>query len=258
MTTQTIAATPRPDIRKLRLADLGAVLAAGWRDFVRAPLFGLFFSFFYVVCGLVLVLAGAGTIEWTLVLSLGFPLVAPFAAVGLYEVSRRLERGEPLGWGSVLGVVWRERGRQTPWIGAILVLVFLFWSFFAHMSFALFLGHMPLTNITTSFDALYSFNGIAMIAFQVIVGLGVTYLVFTMTVVSLPFLLDREVDFVTAMLVSMRAVRANQGPLLAWAAIIAVTVLTAMIPLFLGLFLALPVLGHATWHLYRRTLSFPG
>ncbi|MCF3931983.1 DUF2189 domain-containing protein [Acuticoccus sp. M5D2P5] len=256
MTRETEAA-PIPTIARIGPGDLARALAAGGRDFVRAPLFGLFFSAFYVIAGIGLVLAGAGTIEWTLVLSLGFPLVAPFAAVGLYEVSRRLETGEPRGWRDILGVVWRERGRQTPWIGAILVLVFLFWSFFAHMSFALFLGHMPMTNISTSWETLMTTNGLSMIAFQILVGLGVTYLVFSLTVVSLPLLLDREVDFVTAMLTSMRTVARNQATLLLWAALIAVLLFIAMSPLFLGLLLALPVLGHATWHLYRRLILFP-
>ncbi|MEM8664184.1 MAG: DUF2189 domain-containing protein [Pseudomonadota bacterium] len=250
-----MAKTSQPAIKSLKFGDLSASLSAGWRDFLRAPLFGLFFSSFYVLCGLALTLLGAGTLEWTVLLSLGFPLVAPFAAVGLYEVSRRLERGESLRWREILGAVWQERARQAPWIGAILVIVFLFWSFFAHMSFALFLGHMPLTNITTSWETFNTFNGIAMILFQFATGALVAWLVFSITVVSLPLLLEREVDFVSAMLISMRAVGSNRGVMLMWAAVIAVLIFVAMAPLFLGLLVALPVLGHATWHLYRRTIE---
>ncbi|MEM8550967.1 MAG: DUF2189 domain-containing protein [Pseudomonadota bacterium] len=257
MSEDTTPAFARPQIARLTLSDVSDSLYAGWRDFSRAPLFGLFFSGFYVVSGLVLTLVGAGGFVWTLMLSLGFPLVAPFAAVGLYEVSRRLGEGEPLHWKSVLGVVWAERGRQLPWIGAILVIIFLFWSFFAHMSFAMFLGRMTLINMTTSFEMLYTPTGLAMVAFQILVGGLTALLTFSLTVVSMPLLLEKDADFVTAMLISMDAFKTNTGVLLAWAAFIVAALALGMAPLFLGLFLILPVLGHATWHLYKRTLITP-
>ena len=243
------------DIRHLTLADLRHALARGWQDFRRAPLQGLFFSSFYVLCGLILTINDAGTFTWTLVLSLGFPLVAPFAAVGLYEVSRRLEQGAELSWKEVLGVVWAERGRQLPWMGAILGIIFLFWSFFAHMSFALFLGTLTLTNIHSSWEVFLTPTGLTMIGFQIVVGGVVALLTFALTVISLPLLLDREVDFVTAMLTSLRCVARNPLVLGLWAAIIALGSLVSMVPLFLGLLVALPVFGHATWHLYRRALG---
>jgi uncharacterized membrane protein len=246
-----------PDIGKLTIFEVWRALQSGWHDFRRAPLFGIFFAAFYVIFGIALYMIGAGVFTWTLVLSLGFPLVAPFAAVGLYEVSRRLENHEPLDWADVLGVVWAERGRQIPWIGAILVMVFLFWSFFAHMLMAMFLGSMEIVNIHTSWEVFQTPTGMMMIAAELIIGALVAFFVFSITVVSLPLLLDKEIDFVTAMLVSMRAVAANKGVMLIWAAIIAALVLIAMVPMFLGLLLVLPVLGHATWHLYRRALYTP-
>lgn len=255
-TTQP-AASPRPEIGVVTFWELIRALREGWRDFTRAPMYGLFFSAFYVLCGAGLTVWGAGTFTWTLVLALGFPIIAPFAAVGLYEVSRRLEADEPLGWSSVLSVVWAERGRQLPWIGALLVIILLFWSFFAHMSLALFLGNMQLINITTSWEIFQSPTGIALIAFEIVVGGLVALLTFTITVVSMPLLLDREIDFMTAMGFSIRTVVRNRVVMLLWAAIIAVIVLVAMVPMFLGLFLALPVLGHATWHIYRRALFTP-
>jgi uncharacterized membrane protein len=249
--------SPLPEIGRVTVAELLAALRAGARDFRAAPAFGLFFAAFYVAVGLGLIVLGASTFVWTLVLALGFPLVAPFAAVGLYEVSRRLEAGEPLVWSEVLGVVLREKDRQIPWIGAILVIVFLFWSFFAHMLFALFMGLSTLTNISSSWEALLTPTGLAMIAAQVAVGGAVAFLVFAITVMSLPLLLDREVDFVSAMLLSMRTVGANLPVMLLWAAIIAGLLFAGMVPYFLGLFVALPILGHATWHLYRRALYDP-
>lgn len=257
MTDIPIEPSPLPMIGSITVPELVAALRAGARDFGAAPAFGVFFAAFYVAVGLGLTIIGAGTFVWTLVLALGFPLVAPFAAVGLYEVSRRLEAGEPLDWGGILGVVLREKDRQIPWIGVILVLVFLFWSFFAHMLFALFMGLSTLTNISSSYDALLTPTGLTMMAAQVVVGGAVAFLVFSLTVVSLPLLLEREVDFVTAMLLSMRTVGKNLGVMLLWAAIIAALLFAGMLPWFLGLFVVLPILGHATWHLYRRALYDP-
>lgn len=257
MTDTLPEASPVPEIGKLTLREIGASLHAGLFDFRRAPQFGVFFSAFYVAVGALLLEIDAGTFVWTLALSLGFPLVAPFAAVGLYEVSRRIEAEEPLVWSEVLGVVAAERHRQLPWMGAILLIIFLFWSFFAHMLFAMFMGFSTLTNISTSYDAFLTPNGLTMIALEVAVGAAVAFLTFSLTVVSLPLLVDKELDFVTAMLVSFRTVGANLGVMLAWAATIAALLFLGMLPLFLGLFVVLPVLGHATWHLYRRALYHP-
>lgn len=242
-------------VNKLHLSDLRAVLAAGWRDFLAAPQFGLFFSAVYVVGGFLMLWVGAGHVTWTMATSLGFPLVAPFAAAGLYEVSRRLEQGKPLDWKGVLGIVWHERTRQLPWLGAIIVIYFLFWTFLAHMIFALFMGLSTMTNVSQSFEAFLTPNGLTMIAVELGVGAVLAFLLFSLTVVSLPLVLDREVDFVTAMLVSLKAVRENLPVMWLWAALIAVLSLIALLPWFLGLVIVLPVLGHATWHVYRRALA---
>ncbi len=257
MTDIPVAPSPLPEIGHVTLREVFASLRCGLNDFRRAPAFGLFFSAFYVLVGFALLLIGANTFVWTLALSLGFPLVAPFAAVGLYEVSRRLEADEPLVWSEILGVVLREKDRQIPWIGAILVIVFLFWSFFAHMLFALFMGLSTLTNISSSYEAFLTPTGLTMIAAEVAVGAAVAFFVFSVTVVSLPLLLEKEIDFVSAMLLSMRTVGRNLFVMLVWAAVIAVLLFIGMIPVFLGLFVVLPVLGHATWHLYRRALYDP-
>ncbi|MEM0946656.1 MAG: DUF2189 domain-containing protein [Pseudomonadota bacterium] len=246
-----------PEIGTLTLREIWASLRAGADDFRRAPGYGLMFSAVYVVTGIGLLLVGAGTFVWTLVLSLGFPLIAPFAAVGLYEVSRRLEAGEPLVRSEILSVVARERSRQLPWMGAILLMIFLFWSFFAHMLFAMFMGLSALTNISSSYEALLTPNGISMIVIQIAIGAAVAFLTFSLTVVSLPLLLEKELDFVTAMLTSFGCVRQNLFVMLVWAAVIAALLFIGMVPGFLGLFVVLPVLGHSTWHVYRRALYEP-
>ncbi len=245
----------RPEIKILHFADIGAVLRAGLADFRRAPQFGLFFSAVYVLGGFFMLWLGAGHVTWTLATSLGFPLLAPFAAAGLYEVSRRMEKDQPLEWGGVLGIVWAERTRQLPWLGAIIVIYFLFWTFLAHMLFALFMGLSTMTNVSESWDVFFTVNGLTMIGVELVVGAVLAFLLFSLTVVSLPLVLDREVDFVTAMLVSMQTVRANLLVMLVWAVLIAVLTLLALLPWFLGLMIVLPVLGHATWHLYRKALA---
>lgn len=254
--TQPLAPSPVPEIGQMTLAELAVALKAGVSDFRRAPTYGLMFAAVYVLAGLALVMFGGGTLAWTLTLSLGFPLVAPFAAVGLYEVSRRLEAGVALDRGAILRVVAAERHRQLPWMGVVLLLIFLFWSFFAHMLFAAFVGPSAMFE-PIDLGWLVTPAGATQSAIQLAVGGAVAFLTFSLTVVSFPLLLEKELDFITAMLTSMRVVRANIGVMLVWAFTIAVILVAAMVPLFLGLFIALPILGHATWHIYRRTLYDP-
>ncbi|WP_226780923.1 DUF2189 domain-containing protein [Oceaniglobus trochenteri] len=246
-----------PEIATLAFADLGKALHLGWRDFRAAPQFGLFFGGFYAIAGILMLVMGAGHVAWTLATSLGFPLFAPFAAIGLYDVSRRLEQGAPLDWRGVLGVVWRERGGQIPWIGGLIVVYFLFWTFLAHMIFALFLGLNPMARMGDLIGLLTSTNGMMMLAVEFTVGGVLAFLLFALTCMSLPMLLERELDFVTAMMLSASCVAANLPVLLAWGVMVAGLCLLGMLPLFLGLFIVLPILGHATWHLYRRALIWP-
>lgn len=251
------AASPKPEIARLSLADLRIALGKGWADWRAAPGIGLAFSLVYVLGGLFLVFVSGGFVFQTLILALGFPLVAPFAAVGLYETSRRLEEGRPLDLYQIFGVVAAEKDRQIPWLGAIIVIYFLFYSFLAHMIFALFMGLSAMTNISSSIEAFLTPEGLTMIAVQLVVGALLGFLLFALTVFALPYLLHKEVDFITAMITSFQAVQKNLGVMLVWAAFIGVSVVLAMLPAFLGLLIVLPVLGHASWHLYRRTLIFP-
>jgi len=251
------AASPLPEIGRVTLGELWICLKEGFVDFLLAPQYGLAFSAVYVVGGFLLVWLGAGTVSWTLTISLGFPLVAPFAAVGLCEVSRRIEAGLPLEWKPVLAVVWQERTRQIPWMGAIIVIYLLFWTFLAHMIFAVFMGLSTAVNVSSSFEMFLTPEGMRMVAAEVIVGAALAYLLFAMTLVSLPLLLEKEIDFVTAMLLSIRTVSENFVVLTIWALIIAVLSILALAPWFLGLMIVLPILGHATWHLYRRALYDP-
>ncbi|MBF9036265.1 DUF2189 domain-containing protein [Rhodobacterales bacterium HKCCE2091] len=251
-----IAPSAVPAVAEMHLSDLRAALASGWRDFRRAPAMGLFFGVFYALGGLLIywLMFRAGEIWWALPVTVGFPLLGPFAAAGLYEISHRLEQGQ--GWTirEILGVIWRQRNRQLPSMAWVIIVYFLFWSFFAHMLFALFLGRMTLVNVSTSYAFLLEPQGLLMLAVGSAFGAIFATILFAITVVSLPLLLDKELDYVTAMITSFSVVLRNPGVMLSWGVIIAVLTFAAMIPAFLGLIVVFPMLGHATWHIYRRAL----
>ena len=246
-----------PEINEVDASDLRAALALGWQDFRRAPLLGAVFSAVYVLGGWLIfwAMTTKGQLWWTLPASAGFPILGPFIACGFYEISRRLETGEPLVASEIFGVIFRQKDRQIPAMAAVIVVYFLFWNFLSHMIFALFLGNAVMTNVSSSLDVFLSPQGLAMLAFGTLVGAGFATLLFCLTVVSLPMLLDREVDFVTAMLTSFAPVRENPGVMLGWGALIAVCLFLGMLPGFLGLFVVLPLFGHASWHLYRRAIT---
>ncbi len=248
---------PTPEVRSIGFADLADVLRAGWSDFRTAPAYGLFFASVFVAGGWMMfyALTRAGMTWLTLPASAGFPILGPFIACGLYEVSRRIEAGLPLSWGAILGVIWAEKNRQIPSMAVVVVVFFLFWNFLGHMIFALFLGLSAMTNISSSLDVFLTANGLMMLAVGTAVGAVFATVLFSITVISLPMLLDREVDFVTAMITSFATVRENPVVMLTWGLTIAVLTFLAMLPGFLGLFVVLPVLGHASWHLYRRAID---
>jgi uncharacterized membrane protein len=246
-----------PEVNEVDLSDLKASLALGWRDFTRAPVLGLVFSAVYVLGGWLIAWAmtSKGQVWWTLPASAGFPILGPFIACGFYEISRRLETGEPLNAGEIFGVILRQKDRQIPAMAAVIVVYFLFWNFLSHMIFALFLGNATMTNVSSSLDVFLSREGLMMLAFGTLVGAAFATLLFCLAVVSLPMLLDRDVDFVTAMLTSFALVRENPRVMLGWGALIAAGLFVGMLPGFLGLLVVLPLFGHASWHLYRRAIS---
>ena len=243
-----------PEPQRVRSGAIGRSLRAGFKDFMTAPAFGLFFSAVYVAGGLLiwLVYTASGQVWWLLPVVLGFPLLGPFAALGLYEVSRRLERGERLDWGGVLGVIFAHKDRQLPSMAVVILMVFLFWIFLAHATFALFMGLGPRHAEMGTLASLMQGNGPIMLLVGGAIGAAFAAVLFAMTVVGLPVLLERDIDFITAIIGSFAAAMMNIGPMILWGLTIVILLALGMAPLFLGLFLVLPVLGHASWHMYRE------
>jgi uncharacterized membrane protein len=250
----------RPVVRSITTDDIYAALSAGWADFRAAPEFGLFFGGVYALAGILMLLQLWVWEQpmWILPLALAFPLVAPFAAIGLYEVSRRRAAGAPLVWPEVLDVVWRERHRQMPTMAFIVLAGFMIWLWCAHIMVALFLGRMQLAVYSDLGALLSTGSGLALLFFGTLVGGAIAFVLYAITAVSLPMLLDRDIDYVTAMVASWTAVTSNPVPMLTWAWIIAAGLVVAMVPFFLGLVVVLPVLGHATWHVYRKVIAPEG
>ena len=184
----------------------------------------------------------------------GLRPVRPLRAAGTYEISRRLETGEPLSWSAVLGSVWGRAGKEFGWLALVSLFTFIIWLDCAVFLFLLFYGlHVPtLTSLFTNvFTTAY---GLAFLAVGNGIGAIIALIVFSFTAVSPPLLVDRDIDFVTAMTTSVRAVLANPVVMLAWAVVIAADMAVSIVTLFVALLVVFPVLGHTTWHLYRRLI----
>lgn len=251
--------TPRRDpvVRRIRPADVAESVAAGLRDFQAAPQFGLFFGGLYAIGGMVIVRAAAswGLLYLAYPLAAGFALIGPFVAVGLYEVSRLREQGRPITWAGVLTAVFAQGRRELGWMSLVCVFIFMMWMYQVRLLLALFFGFESFTANTFLTTLLTTPEGWLFLAIGHADGAVLSAVLFSLTVVSFPLLLERDVDFITAMITSVRAVTLSPVAMLGWAAVVVLLLIAACLPFFLGLFVVLPVLGHATWHLYRRLVE---
>ena len=257
----TVAISPRPPAVKINtigFADVKAALAAGWRDFTRAPVIGLFFGGIYAAGGILIWLLLSVYHEpwWIIPIAVGFPLIGPFVAVGLYETSRRLASGLPLNFGEILTVILAQRKRQVAWMAFTVLFIFWMWLYEVRMLLAIFLGFKSFSSIEAFFNVVTTTpEGIGFLLVGTGVGAFISLVLFCTTVVAIPLLLDRDIDLITAIISSFKAVFQNPAPMISWGIIIVALTFLALLPAFLGLLVVLPVLGHATWHLYTRVVA---
>jgi uncharacterized membrane protein len=248
-----------PVVRSIAIEDVVEALIRGLRDFQAAPRYGLLFGSLYAAGGLI-ILACLGALSMTYLvypLGAGFAIIGPFVALGFYEVSRRQEQAEPI----TLVSIWRtvRSRREIAWMAFVTVFVLVVWMYQVRLLLALFLGNAG------SFASMGEFirivlttnEGLLFLAVGNVIGAALSLILFSLTVVSFPLLLERDVDFVTAMITSLRAVAASPLPMVGWGVLVAVLLILSALPMFLGLVVTLPVLGHATWHLYRRIVVSP-
>jgi uncharacterized membrane protein len=246
-----------PVVRRITAADVIDALSKGLRDFQAKPLYGLALGAFFALGGVLIVLSATafGMSYLSYPLAAGFALIGPFAAIFLYEISRRREAGQSLALRDILTTL-RSRS-EIGWMAFVSVFIFILWMYQVRLLMALLLGvNVSFSSFSQFINKVLTTNeGLLFLAIGNVDGAVLSLILFSLTVVSFPLLLERDVDFITAMITSVRAVVMNPVPMIGWAAIIVALMIVSCMPLFLGLLVTLPVLGHTTWHLYRRLVA---
>ena len=243
-----------PALRPLRAGDPWRWLAAGWRDFRRCPGIGLFYGGCFMAMGWALMKAFEHAPAYVLALSAGFLLMGPFLCLGLYQASRHLERGEIPDLGDSL-LAWDRRAGTLAIFGFVLLVLEMLWGRASLVVFAVSFDGMP--DFKGSLAALLDPQNLEFIVAYLAVGGVFAGLIYAVSVVSIPMILDRPTDAISAGLTSMRLVLSQPGVMLLWGALITALVTVAMLPWFLGLLVVGPVLGHASWHAYRAAVAEP-
>jgi uncharacterized membrane protein len=245
------AATPI----ELRTLSLNAPLRWLWlglQDFLSFPAIGLFYGVCFMAMGWALMSVFQHAPAYTLALSAGFLLMGPFLCLGLYQTSRSLECGETPDFGRSL-LAWESRTGALAIFGFVLLVLEMLWGRASLIVFAVSFDGMP--DFKGSLLALLDPENLNFIIAYVVVGAVFASLIFATTVVSIPMILDRQTDAITAGLTSFRLVLTQPGVMLVWGLLLTTLVVLALLPAFVGLLLIGPVLGHASWHAYRDAVG---
>ena len=245
-------------IRRIGTADLGAALREGWQDFRAIPTQLIFLCVLYPIVGLIAARAFSGgdmlPLLWPL--TAGLSLVGPVAAVGLYEISRRREAGERVSWLTAFSVLRHPNLANIVMLGILLMALFVAWVGVARWIWDTTIGELPVASLGDMVNAAFTTpEGHRLLLLGNGVGFLFAVVVLVLTVVSAPMLIDRRVGIGPAINTSIQACLANPGPMALWGLIVAALLVIGSIPAFIGLAIVMPVLGHATWHLYRRVVA---
>ena len=246
----------RLEIREISIADPIECIEKGVKDFTRSSKYGMFFGGFYAVGGLLILWLAFFTGHFYLAypMVLGFALLAPFGAAGTYEISRRLEAGQPLSWPNVLGAVWSRDATDLAWLALVSLFTFMIWMDIAVFLYLIFYGS-GMTTLADIFTNVFTTTyGLTFLLVGNFVGAIIALSVFSFTAVSPPLVVDRDIDFVTALTTSVRAVMANPRTMLAWAIVIGADLAASFVTFHVALVVLFPILGHTTWHLYRKLI----
>lgn len=260
MSIENSAAAPRGariEIRAISINNILEALASGMRDLRKGFGFSVVFGAFLALGGwcLVLMLVRFHLPYLVYPLAMAFALIAPFIATGLYEISRRIEAGEMLSWRAIAASIRMASGRDLGWMALVTAFTFVIWMDIAALLTFGFLG-LSATSVTAFIGQIFATpSGWAFLLVGNTVGAAIALTVFSLSVISFPMLFDRDVDFVTAMITSVRTVLANPRAMLVWFAIIGFLTAISFLSFFVGLIVFFPLLGHASWHIYRRALT---
>jgi uncharacterized membrane protein len=250
--------TDLPRIRTITTDDLRDALLRGWEDFRAQPSHLAFIALIYPVAGVLLAQLTVSYNIFPLLFPLlgGFALLGPFAAIGLYEISRRRERGIDSSWGHAFAVLKSRSIGAIALLGAMLTGLFIAWLLSAWFIYRGLLGLGPDISAAEFLRAVFTtFDGWAMIVVGNSIGLLFAILAFSLSVISFPLIIDRHVDAPTAIRASIAAVEANPRVMLIWGLMVTGLLVLGCLPVLVGLIVVMPVLGHATWHLYRKVVE---
>ncbi|MBP1846107.1 putative membrane protein [Rhizobium petrolearium] len=248
----------RPVVRKIGVADIMDALSLGWNDFREKPSHYVFLCLIYPLAGVFLMVwsSGANLLPLLFPLMSGFALLGPLAAIGLYEISRRRERGEDSSWRHAFSVLKSPALPSIIAVGFLLFVLFISWLLVAQAIYTAYFGDVAPTSISSFLnEVLTTPQGMALILWGNLAGFLFAVVVLATTVVAFPLLLDRDVGAAAAIDTSVRATLANPVPVALWGLIVAALLVIGTIPVFAGLAVIMPILGHATWHLYRKLVA---